>query len=146
MPLMQMARSFVMKPASMVSTQTASSASANTRSSAFLSSSARCSSPRDQAKIEADGIKLWVYEVALWWPHCFYMKMKSSLCVHHLCILLIKIGEVSVFLTDGVGGRLLALLVHTIMPRDGAMGCLGFYCTPVRTHEHTGHHTQWPIA
>lgn len=57
--------------------------------------------------------------------------------------LLIKTGnEVSVFLTDGVGGRLLALLVHTIMPRDGAMGCLSFYRTPVRTYEHAGHHTQ----
>lgn len=53
MPLMQMARSLVMNPASMVSTQTASRAWAKTCSSVFLSRVARCSSPRVQAKIEA---------------------------------------------------------------------------------------------
>lgn len=53
MPLIQMARSLVMKPASMVSTQTTSRASANTRSSALSSSFARCSSPRDHAKMDA---------------------------------------------------------------------------------------------
>ena len=42
-----------MKPASMVSVQTASSASEKTRSSALLSSFARWSSPRVQAKMEA---------------------------------------------------------------------------------------------
>lgn len=56
-PLMQMAKSLVMKPASMVSMQTASSASENTRSSALLSSFARWSRPRVHAKMEAVGHK-----------------------------------------------------------------------------------------
>lgn len=50
---MQMARSLVMKPASMVSMQTASSASEKTRSSALLSSLARWRRPRVHAKMEA---------------------------------------------------------------------------------------------
>lgn len=53
-PLMQMAKSLVMKPASMVLMQTASSASENTLSSALLSSFARWSRPRVHAKMEAE--------------------------------------------------------------------------------------------
>src|SRR5476651_1854423 len=47
------ARSFVIKPASTVSTQTFSSVPANFASAALLSSLARCARPRVQAKIEA---------------------------------------------------------------------------------------------
>lgn len=47
----------------------------------------------------------------------------------------------TVFLTDGVGGGLLSLLVHTIVPCDSAMSGLSFYCTPIRTHKHAGHHS-----
>lgn len=50
---MQIARSLVMKPASMVSMQTASSASEKTLSSVLLSSLARWSRPRVHAKMEA---------------------------------------------------------------------------------------------
>lgn len=50
---MQMAKSLVMKPLSMVSMHTASSASQKAFSSALLSSLARCSRPRVQAKMEA---------------------------------------------------------------------------------------------
>lgn len=54
---MQIAKSLVMKPASMVSMQTASSASENTFSSAFLSSFALWSRPRVHAKMEAAAYK-----------------------------------------------------------------------------------------
>src|SRR5438270_13583852 len=47
------AKSFVMLPASTVSTHTFSSVLENFASSALLSSLARCASPRVQAKIEA---------------------------------------------------------------------------------------------
>lgn len=50
---MQIAKSLVMKPPSMVSMHTASSASQKVFSSALLSSFARCSRPRVQAKMEA---------------------------------------------------------------------------------------------
>lgn len=50
---MQIAKSLVMKPPSMVSMHTASSASQKVFSSTLLSSFARCSRPRVQAKMEA---------------------------------------------------------------------------------------------
>lgn len=52
-PLMQIAKSLVMKPASMVSTQTASRLLANLASSGLLSSLARWERPRVHAKMEA---------------------------------------------------------------------------------------------
>jgi len=55
---MQIAKSFVIKPASIVSTQTASKAWQNRFSGSLLSSLARCSSPRVQAKIEAKKVKI----------------------------------------------------------------------------------------
>uniref|UniRef100_A0A8W7PZ63 Uncharacterized protein n=1 Tax=Anopheles coluzzii TaxID=1518534 RepID=A0A8W7PZ63_ANOCL len=55
-PLMQMAKSLVMKPDSIVSMHTFSSVSANRFSSALSSSLARCSSPRVHAKIDAIGL------------------------------------------------------------------------------------------
>ena len=48
-----MAKSLVMKPPSIVSTQTASRAWQNFFKGSLLSNFARCSSPRVQAKIEA---------------------------------------------------------------------------------------------
>jgi len=55
MPLMQMARSLVMKPASIVSMQEASSAAANLASASFLSSLARHAKARVHAKMDAIG-------------------------------------------------------------------------------------------
>uniref|UniRef100_A0A2M4D470 Putative secreted protein n=1 Tax=Anopheles darlingi TaxID=43151 RepID=A0A2M4D470_ANODA len=55
-PWMQMARSFVILPDSMQSTHAFSRAVANRASSGVLSSFARCSSPRVQAKMEATGL------------------------------------------------------------------------------------------
>lgn len=52
-PLMQAAKSLVIKPASMVSMQTSSKAFAKKLSSLLLSSFALWANPRDQAKMEA---------------------------------------------------------------------------------------------
>lgn len=52
-PLMQAAKSLVIKPASMVSMQTSSKAFAKKLSSVLLSSFALWANPRDQAKMEA---------------------------------------------------------------------------------------------
>lgn len=52
-PLMQIAKSLVMKPASMVSTQTLSKAWQKRFNGSLPSNLARCSSPRVHAKIEA---------------------------------------------------------------------------------------------
>lgn len=56
-PLMQAAKSLVIKPASMVSMQTSSRALAKKLSSVLLSSFALWANPRDQAKMEAVEIK-----------------------------------------------------------------------------------------
>lgn len=53
-PLIQAAKSLVMKPASMVSTQTSSRAFAKKPSSLLLSSLALCANPLVQAKMEAE--------------------------------------------------------------------------------------------
>lgn len=60
-PLMQAAKSLVIKPASMVSMQTSSKAFAKKLSSVLLSSFALWANPRDQAKMEATKRKGDVY-------------------------------------------------------------------------------------
>ena len=49
-------------------------------------------------------------------------------------------------LTNGVGGGLLALLVHAVVPGDGAVSGLTLHCPPVRTHQHAGHHAKATVA
>ena len=48
-------------------------------------------------------------------------------------------------LTNGVGGGLPSLLVHTVVAGDRPMGCLSLHRPPVWTHQHTCHHTQGAI-
>lgn len=60
--LMQIAKSLVMNPASIVSMQTASKASEKKRSSVLLSNLARCSRPRVHAKMEAEANKSYKFK------------------------------------------------------------------------------------
>ena len=59
---MQAAKSFVMKPDSIVSTQTASKHSAKLPNSLLLSNFARCSNPRVHANMDANVINLNFYD------------------------------------------------------------------------------------
>lgn len=49
-------------------------------------------------------------------------------------------------LTNGIGGSLLALLVHAEVSGDCAMCCLTFHCSPIRTYQDTSHHPKTAIA
>ena len=57
-----------------------------------------------------------------------------------------KGADIGYILTYGVGGGLFALLVLPVVSSDCAMSCLTLHCLPIRTHQHTGHHTQTAIA
>ena len=57
-----------------------------------------------------------------------------------------KGADIGYTLTYGVGGGLFALLVLPVVSSDCAMSCLTLHCLPIRTHQHTGHHTQAAIA
>lgn len=139
-PLMQMAKSFVMKPASMVSTQTASRASENTRSSVFLSSFARWSRPRVHAKIEAAKHKNNTGEGRIQCKNpCTVQTMLKSPQLLQKCIWCI-------FPTDGVGGGLFPLLMLPVMTGHCAMCSLRLYCASIRTNQHTCHHSQRAIT
>lgn len=43
---------------------------------------------------------------------------------------------------DGVSGRGLALLVHAVVTRHGAVRRLGLHGLAVRAHQHRSHHAQ----
>ena len=49
-------------------------------------------------------------------------------------------------LTNGIGGGLLALLVHAVVSGDCSMCCLTLHCSPIRTYQHTRHHPKTAIA
>lgn len=138
-PLMQIAKSLVMKPASMVSMHTASNASENTRSSALLSSFARWSRPRVQAKMEADKhinsalthTQYVTDYVCNWNKYCFL----GDLCLFY-----------SLSCTYGIGGGLFSLLVLSVMASHCAVGSFRLHCASIRTDQHTSHHTQGAVA
>ena len=47
-----------------------------------------------------------------------------------------NLSVTSMTLTNGVSGRLLALLVHAVVTSDSAVGSLCFHGLPVGTHQH----------
>ena len=49
-------------------------------------------------------------------------------------------------LTNGIGGRLLSFLVHTVVTCYSPMGSLGFYCLAIWTNQHAGHHAKRAIT
>lgn len=48
--------------------------------------------------------------------------------------------------TYGIGGGLLSLLVLSVVAGHCAVGGLRLHCASIRTDQHTGHHTQGPVA
>lgn len=135
---MQIAKSLVMNPASMVSMHTASRASENTRSSVLLSSFARWRRPRVHAKMEAAAHKHAVQGQDL--VHSFTYSMRDI--NKHMFL-----GVVSAsFFTDGIGGGLFSLLVLSVVASHCAMGGLRLNCASIRADQHTGHHTQGAVA
>lgn len=49
-------------------------------------------------------------------------------------------------LTNGVGGRLFALLVLAIVTGDCPVSGFSLHSAPIRTHQHAGHHAQRAIT
>ena len=50
------------------------------------------------------------------------------------------------YLTNGIGGRLLSFLVHSVVTGDSPVGSLCFYCLAIWTNQHTGHHAERAIT
>lgn len=50
------------------------------------------------------------------------------------------------YLTNGIGGCLLSLLVHAVVTCYSPMSSLRFYCLAIWTNQHTGHHTKRAIT
>ena len=128
-PLIQMAKSLVMNPDSIVSMQTDSRVSANLNKSADSLSLALWAKPLVQAKMEAINRK-W----RGWWWH--YGKSRW------ICKLAIEAYK----LTNRVGGGLLALLMESVMSGDSSMSGFSFYCFTIRAHKHTCHHAKRAIT
>lgn len=115
-PLMQMARSLVICPSSIVSIQTASKLVANWARASLLSNLARWERPRVHAKIEAKKREV---------------KRGKGRGERH---------------TDGIGGSLLSLLVLSVMTSDSSMGSLCLDSLSIGTDKDGSHETERAIA
>lgn len=132
---MQMAKSLVMKPASMVSMQTASSDSANTRSSVFSSSFARWRRPRVHAKMEAVGNRVQSINLM---HTCFTSLYNLAMCwCWRRCI---RVP------TNGISGGFFSLLVLSEVACYCAVGSLRLHRPSIRADQNTSHHTQRAIT
>lgn len=60
------------------------------------------------------------------------------------------LAEISIaaehYLTNGIGRRLLSLLVHAVVTSHSPVGSLCFYCLAIWTNQHAGHHTERAIT
>lgn len=58
----------------------------------------------------------------------------------------INLDSIRAELTNRVGGRLLSLLVHTVVASDRSVGGLGFDRLSVRAHEDRRHQTERSVT
>lgn len=148
---MQPARSLVMSPASMVSTQMASRLSLKVASSAFPTKSVSDSKNASETNFTLTHHRVWLCEQDLLSRRIWTLRRVEKPKYHDPNLLIAYSFSTAVYilsywyslsLTNGVGGCLLALLMLSVVTGNGAVGRFGFNGLPIRTDQHTSHHSK----